>query len=139
MKVQKKVPSKKGLFEDVELIQSAPVMQTFDFHRLVLPTSDGVALVLCKNILRCESDRASCIFHLTDGTAMRISKSLKFYEPKLREWNFIKVHKSNMVNLRHVDKYDKSTNGGSLILSDNSAVAISIRKKPRIKKVLQVS
>lgn len=108
--------------------------KSFDNNRLVLNTKLGIVVVKSNQILRCEADRTYCNFHLSDGTLIRSSKSLKFYEEKLREWNFIKVHKSNMVNLTHVEGYVKGK-GGSLILSDNTMVPVAIRKKTKVLNV----
>lgn len=105
-----------------------------DQNKIVLTTRLGFILITCKDIVRAEANRAYCNFHLIDGTTLRASKSLKFYEAKLREWNFIKVHKSFMVNLMHVEGYIKGK-GASLILSDNSMVPVSIRKRPRLHRV----
>jgi two-component system LytT family response regulator len=103
-------------------------------NKIVLTTRLGFILITCKDIVRAEANRAYCNFHLKDGTKLRASRSLKFYESKLREWNFIKVHKSFMVNLTHVEGYIKGK-GASLVLSDNSMVPVSIRKKHRLNRV----
>lgn len=103
-------------------------------NKIVLTTRLGFILITCKDIVRAEANRAYCNFHLKDGTKLRASRSLKFYESKLREWNFIKVHKSFMVNLTHVEGYIKGKSA-SLVLSDNSMVPVSIRKKTRLHRV----
>lgn len=103
-------------------------------NKIVLTTRLGFILITCKDIVRAEANRAYCNFHLKDGTKLRASRSLKFYESKLREWNFIKVHKSFMVNLTHVEGYIKGK-GACLVLSDNSMVPVSTRKKHRLQRV----
>lgn len=121
-----------------DLVLKSDLRKSFEQNRLVVNTDKGVEVISCKDILRCEVDKTNCIFHLVNGKILRVSKSLKFYESKLREWDFIRVHQSNMVNLRHVEGYVRGR-GGSVVLSDNTMIPVAIRKKPRLLKVFQIS
>lgn len=123
-----------GKIQNKSLVLNAPELTSKEQNKIVLSTRLGSILITCKDIVRAEANRAYCNFHLTDGTQLRASKSLKFYEAKLREWNFIKVHKSFMVNLMHIEGYVKGKSA-SLLLSDNSMVPVSIRKKTRLHRV----
>ncbi len=125
--------------ESVQFVNASETTSESDLNlkehnKIVLTTRLGFILITCKDIVRAEANRAYCNFHLKDGTKLRASRSLKFYESKLREWNFIKVHKSFMVNLTHVEGYIKGKSA-SLVLSDNSMVPVSIRKKHRLHRV----
>ena len=100
----------------------------FDFQKIALPTDTGLSFYNLKDILRCQADKAYCIFHFVDGKRLVVSKCLKEYEGLLAESNFLRVHKSNMINLTHVDKYIKG-NAGTIILSDKSRIDVSVRKK----------
>lgn len=102
--------------------------QKSGFTKIALPTAEGIEFFEVADILRCEADRAYCIFHLVNKRKIVISKSLKEYEDILAEVNFFRVHKSNMVNLAHVKKYVKGK-GGLVQLSDGSLVAVAVRKK----------
>ena len=42
---------------------------------------------------------------LTNGSKMMICRSLKFYEEALSDMDFIRVHKSHLVNGQHIKKY----------------------------------
>ena len=54
------------------------------------------------------------------------SKTLKEYDKILSEYQFLRVHKSHLVNQSYVLKYDKK---GILYLKDNSQVEVSRRRK----------
>lgn len=102
-----------------------------DPFKIAIPTKMGLVMVASKNILRCEANRAYCNFYLVDGKKLVVCKSLKFFEEKLVEWNFFRVHKSNLVNIHHIDKFNRGKLG-SIVLTDNSKVQVSIRKKKEL-------
>lgn len=108
----------------------------YDFSKIALPTSDGIEFYEVSDILRCEADRAYCVFHMLNKKRIIVSKSLKEYEDILAEANFFRVHKSNMVNVKHVTKYLKGK-GGFAQLSDGSLVAVAVRKKEEFLNCLK--
>ena len=107
----------------------------FDFKKIALPSLDGIEFYDISEILRCEADRAYCKFYLTNGSKITVSKALREFEDLLNECNFFRVHKSNMVNLSHIKKYVKGK-GGYVVLSDESHVNVSVRKKEMLMEVL---
>ena len=107
----------------------------FDFKKIALPSLDGIEFYDISEILRCEADRAYCKFYLTNGNKITVSKALREFEDLLNECNFFRVHKSNMVNLSHIKKYVKGK-GGYVVLSDESHVNVSVRKKEMLMEVL---
>lgn len=107
----------------------------FDFKKIALPSLEGIEFYEINEILRCEADRAYCNFYLTNGQKITVSKSLREFEELLSECNFFRIHKSNMVNLGHIKKYIKGK-GGYVVLSDDSHVDVSVRKKELLMEVL---
>lgn len=119
-----------------DVLRSNKKNSSFDFNKIALPTTEGIEFYNVADILRCEADRAYCIFHLTNKRRIIISKSLKEYEDMLTDANFFRVHKSNMVNINHVTKYLKGK-GGMVQLSDSSLVAVAVRKKEEFLNFLK--
>ena len=105
-------------------------------NKIALPTAEGLELFKFRDILRCEADRSYCIFHLVGDRRVVVSKSLKEFEDLLLKANFIRVHKSNMINLHHVTKYLKGK-GGSVVLTDGSILNVAVRKKEYVLSKLQ--
>jgi len=108
------------------------------FNKLALPSNDGLELVPFGSIVKCQADRAYCNFYLLDGRKLLVSKSMKEFEEVLHGNNFLKVHKSTIVNMKFVEKY-VSGKGGYLLLSDGSHVDVSVRKKESLMKVLKLN
>ncbi|MCG8576718.1 MAG: LytTR family DNA-binding domain-containing protein [Flavobacteriales bacterium] len=121
--------------QQIDVLQANNSQSKFDFKKIALPTSEGLEFFLLSNVVRCEADRAYCIFHLVDGRKVIVSNSLKEYEDILSSANFFRVHKSNMVNVAHIKKYLKGK-GGQLVLSDESIVGVAMRRKEELMNIL---
>ena len=123
------------LKKKIEVLKDNRKNEGFDFEKIALPTSDGIDFYEIREIVRCEADRAYCKFHMLNGQKVVVSKPLKEFEDLLEECNFFRVHKSNMINLNQIKKYVKGK-GGYLILSDDSHVDVSVRRKEALMDVL---
>ncbi len=106
------------------------------FNKLALPNEEGLILVPFDDIIKCQADRAYCHFHLNSGKTILVSKSMKEFEDILMANNFIKVHKSSIVNINYADKYLRGK-GGQLLMSDGSIVPVSVRKKEELMRILK--
>ncbi len=66
-----------------------------------------------------------------------VSQTLKEVETKLAQYdNFLRIHKSFMVNLKYVVDYKKGR-GGQVILEDQSELEVAPDKKEALLKRLQ--
>lgn len=100
-------------------------------HKIVLPLLDGFEVIKVKNIIRCKAEDNYTCFYLEDGSKRLISKTLKVYEELLKEFDFIRVHKSHLVNYHHITKYQKGK-GGELKLTDGSRVEVAPSRKKEL-------
>jgi two-component system LytT family response regulator len=106
------------------------------FNKIALPSDDGMVLIPFDSIIKCQADRAYCNFFIKDGRKILISKSMKEFEDILLNNNFLKVHKSTIVNIKHIKKYI-SGRGGFLKMEDDSMVTVSVRKKDELMKIIK--
>jgi len=104
--------------------------------RLVLKSVDKIQVVKINEIHRCESDQSYCHFHLAGGNRLTISKPLKEYDELLTEYGFFRVHKSHMVNLAYIKRFERSE-GGSVMMEDDTRVPVSFRKRDELISVLE--
>lgn len=93
-----------------------------------IPTEEGIIFIPVADIIRCESDGNYTRIFMKDGRNHFSSKSLKEFEEQLSPFRFFRVHHSHLINLSEVKKYIRGE-GGSVVLSDNSEVDVSRRKK----------
>lgn len=96
--------------------------------RLCLPTLKGFIILKLDEIIYCEAERSYTIFHLEGKKTITVSKPLADYENILKDTSFLRIHKSFLVNLHHVKEYQKG-DGGMIIMSDETEVEVSRRKK----------
>ena len=68
---------------------------------------------------------------LSDGTDIVVSKTLKEFERLLQDYNFIRVHQSQLINLGKIKYFDKRDSGGIVMVNGNN-VPVSSRKKQSI-------
>lgn len=105
------------------------------FERIALPTSEGLTFVELNELIRCESTANYTFFFLTSGKKILVSKTIKFYDELLSDHKFYRVHQSHLINLMHIKKYVKGE-GGYIIMSDDSMVIVSRRRKESFLSIL---
>ncbi len=97
-------------------------------EKIALPVENGYEFLKINDIIKCQAESNYTKFYLVNGKSLLICHTLKSYEALLSDFNFCRVHNSFLINMFHVSKYIKGK-GGYAIMSDNSEVEISIRKK----------
>ena len=106
-----------------------------DPHKIILSTSEKIHIIETDQIIRCESDNYYTNFFLSDGKKILVSKTLKENEQLLSDHNFIRPHKSHLVNVKFIKgflKYD----GGYIEMTDGSRIPVSRRKREKIIEVI---
>jgi two-component system, LytTR family, response regulator len=108
------------------------------FGKIAVPDFDGIELVSVESIIYCKSDSNYCELRLTDNRKIIASKTLGYFEGMLPAGQFIRIHKSYMVNIHQIKKYLKR-NGGELVMSNDDVLPVSRNSKPEILKLIQTS
>jgi len=103
--------------------------------KIVLSTSEKINVVNVKDIIRCESDNYYTMYYFTDGKKLLISKTLKENEELLSGYNFIRPHKSHLVNTIYIKSFNKQ-DGGYIVMTDGSTIPVSRRKKEKIIEII---
>ena len=127
------LPQKNAGQQVDNLIQN--LQQQPKLFKLALSTMQGVHLLDTDEILYCEGVGNYTRFQIRNKPAILVSKTIKEYEELLQEHSFMRVHKSYLVNMKHIRMYEKE---GILKISNGDSVAVSRRKKEEIKKLLSI-
>ncbi len=101
--------------------------------KIVLKTTQKEHIVSINEIIRCEADKNYTNFFLVDSTKIVISKNIDKFEKLLEDHDFIRPHKSHLVNIAYIRTLNK-VNGRTLIMLDKTIVPVSTRKKEYIVK-----
>ena len=96
--------------------------------RIVLKTTENIYIIYLKDVVRCQSEKNYTYFYFADRERIIVSKTLKEFEEILADFGFMRIHRSHLINLKFIDRYEK-TDGGYLIMTDGSKVEVSHRKK----------
>ena len=99
--------------------------------RVSIPTEKGVDLLEINSIVMFQSSDGYTSIHLDSGKEMISSKRLKYFEDKL-ESNFIRMHRSIIINTNFVEKYHKV---GFVILMDGQELPVGRKYKKEIGKI----
>ncbi|WP_394748052.1 LytR/AlgR family response regulator transcription factor [Spongiimicrobium salis] len=103
--------------------------------KISLHTLDKIIIVSLDDIVRCASDSNNTIFYLQDGRKIFVTKTLKYFADMLKNYQFLRVHQSHLVNLQCISAYIK-TDGGYLMLKNGENVPVSVRKKVEVMELL---
>jgi two-component system, LytTR family, response regulator len=99
--------------------------------KLALPEGDGFIFVKLSEVIRCESTNHYTMFYLTDKREILSTKNLGDYEQMLCDDNFIRVHRSHLINYEFVKKYIRGE-GGYVVMEDDSKIEVSRRAKTEL-------
>lgn len=107
-------------------------------QRIAVHGVNDIRFVSVKDIIRLEGDSNYTYIITTTGGKYHTSKTLKDYEELLQgHSNFIRVHKTHIINLDHLTKFIKN-DGGYIIMSDGSKVEVSRRKKQELMERMKI-
>lgn len=100
---------------------------------LILSLQDTFQIINLEELIFCESDKGYTTFHLNNGKKYLASKPLKEFEEQLLKQSFARPHQSFIVNLKYIDKYEKS---GTIYLKNGKKIPVSSRKKDGFISIL---
>ena len=123
-------------FGHIDLLLENIRKKVDNFKRIALSTTDGIHLFEISDIIRCESTDNYTTFHIKNSKPILISKTLKEYEELLSEQGFERIHQSHLINLAYLKSYIKK-DGGYVVMSDNSNLPVSQRKKDRLQELIK--
>ena len=98
-----------------------------EIRKISLPNGQGYTLTSVSDIVHIAADSNYSVFYLYNGEKITVSKVLKEYEEILPEHQFIRVHKSSIINLDYVLGYN-SRNGLEVTLKNGDRIAVSRRR-----------
>lgn len=134
-KVEKKLA---GFDMQTRLDLLKDTFKTEQFNKIALPVSDGLLFVETTEIMYLEADGAYTEVWLKNGSKIVVSKKLKFFEDVLdKRPNFFRSHRSYIVNINFIKRYNRSEN--SLVLDNGKTIVVSREKKPEFEQQLKAN
>lgn len=122
--------------EQLTVLQQSIKQPNLRPKKISLNTSDKIIVVNLDDIVRCKSDNNYTEFFLIDGQKILVGKTLKYFSDMLKEFDFIRVHQSHLINIQYIKEFIKS-DGGYLVLKNNSTAPVSVRKRNEVINILE--
>ena len=104
--------------------------------KIAFPTTEGFELIHTNQILYCKAESNYCSIKKIEGTTRMATKTLKYVEEILPENSFQRIHKSYVINLNYVVRYNKLNK--EIELTTGERLPVSFRKEEEfINAILQ--
>ena len=105
-------------------------------HKISLPMKNGEFIIVdIEDILYCEADGSYTNFYTKDNKIYTTSNNLKKVESILMHATFFRIHRSTLLNLKHIVQYN---NTGELVLSNKKKLLVSSRNKTNFLRILKL-
>lgn len=101
---------------------------TSGHQKIMLPTLQGFEIVNIRDILYCEAEDNFTRFYFDAGTPQLICRTLKYFEDVLKDYKFIRIHRSYLINPEYVIRYSRGK-GGFITMKNNKELEVSANKK----------
>ncbi len=98
-----------------------------EIRKLTLPYGQGFKMVDVDDIIYIEADSNYSVVHLNNHDKITVSKILREFEELLPGDQFVRIHKSSIINLNHLNEYN-SKNGLQVFLKSGESMNISRRR-----------
>jgi len=110
-------------------------IQEFEIGTINIVSKNQVDVVRIDDIIRFEADGRYSTCYLKDKRRICSTVNLGKYESRLSEDGFVRIHKSHLVNFKHVIRFFKA-DSGAVELINGDIIAISQRKKEMISSLI---
>jgi two-component system LytT family response regulator len=101
---------------------------------IILADKQAKYVLPLQSILRLESKRVYTIVYFKNRKELVCCKNIKVVYESLNSSDFFRIHRSHVINMREVKMIEDGRNG-KVVLSDNSVVEISQRKKTEFLRI----
>ena len=88
------------------------------------------------NLVYLQSETNYTWLHWKDGKRMLMPRTLKFYEPKLPNQYFFRLHRNCLVNARYIVGVERDQSGAYVLLTTGERLSISRRRWTTIKRMV---
>jgi two-component system LytT family response regulator len=104
--------------------------------KVVLPTMEGLCFEKTKHITYLEANGNYTMLHFVDKRQILVCKTLRDVELMLPEDEFVRIHRSHTVNLKHLKKYVRGK-GGYVVLQNGVSLAVSAGQKEQFVEAVK--
>lgn len=102
-----------------------------------IPTGSEYVFIKIDDILYIKADGSYTHVYISNEKHITVSKNLKYFETALKDYfQFIRVHRSFLVNVFQMKKFDKQ-NRGQIIMNNDSVIDLARDRRDEFFSLLQ--
>jgi two-component system LytT family response regulator len=105
-------------------------------RKIIIRTHDKIYLEEMEQITHLESDGTYTKIFTIDSNTILTSKPLKDYEEMLNGFGFFRLHRSFIINLFHIRRFDKNE-GGFVVLTNGHQIPVASRKRDELLELFE--
>ena len=124
----RRIEEKSGGTQLETLLQNIQNREGPQKMKLCIPSVKGYQVVNLSEIIYFEASGNYTNIHFVSRPVICSARLIHEYESMLEDSGFVRVHKTFLVNMQHVNEYQRGE-GGQLVLSNGDVVEVSRRKK----------
>jgi two-component system LytT family response regulator len=111
-----------------ELLEQKIGNKELSKKQLAISTLEGIYFASLDEVIHVDADSSYTKIYLTSGEMIMSSKPLKYFEELLEDYDFVRIHQSHIINLKHIRRYVRG-DGGQVIMMNGTEIEVSRRKK----------
>lgn len=127
-KVKNKVDANSLFHENIQVLLQNLNTSSDKNNKLAIPTNDGMVFLKLKDIFYFEGKTNHTLVHTRFNENHLANKTLKEYESILSDHNFLRIHKSFLINMDEIKEYMQGDEG-YVVMKNNDKLIVSEGKR----------
>ncbi len=107
-----------------------------EFDRIIITSKKGFRALMLENIISIESKGSYALFYTTSDHCHLCTKPLKYYEDLFPRNTFFRIHRSHIINIDQIIKYDNQS--GLVTLSNDRILEVAVRRRSQFSKLIRL-
>lgn len=106
-------------------------------YKIMISGTSGIQFVNAADVTGIEADGRYSTVHTRDGNRIVVTRNVGEFETELVSRGFFRVHKSWLVNCKHVKRF-LNADGGTIELSSGQSILLSRRRKAEFLELMKM-
>ena len=132
-KVSERIQKEGGVPENLKISDGLKSMVD-PINKFMIPVDSGYEFIHMEEVVRCQSLGNYVQIFTTDAKRYTVYQKLGYYEKEFDNKQFFRVHRSHLVNLRYVVRFEKIGKGGYLLMKDETRIPLAPRHRKMFVK-----
>jgi len=106
-----------------------------EFDRIIITSKKGFRTLMLEDIISIESKGSYALFYTASNHSHLCTKPLKYYEDLFPRDTFFRIHRSHIVNIDQIKRYDNQF--GVVTLSNDKILEVAVRRRGQFSRLIR--